>query len=216
MNFSQHSYTQKEQLHQSEDSQMWRKPSMKKKLIDWQFSRAVRSFLAWLWLMTEHPTNTQICIAYSVKNMSLAIYIFLIWLLIATYISLLSTAGVLVGALLLLFKLIACANMADCRPQCALGVGWQFVSAVSFTCRQGAAAIVLSLSGFLLRPTCSSKLLAGWHASVMPRSPTAIYLHLCTFWNWQHPHFASDPSINSWVSGYLAVAVTFVYSYTLK
>lgn len=76
------------------------------------------------------------------------------------------------------------------NPQGALGVGWQFVSAAYFTCRQGAAVILFS------RP------LASRLGTVMLKTSTAIYLNLCTFLDLATSHFASDTSISSWLHGY--------------
>lgn len=113
--------------------------------------------------------------------------------IIVTCLSALSIAGVLVGATLL-FK--AWANIANCKSVAPLYPGSWATLCVS------CVFYLMSRSGCFPSPSIWEQLFlssAGWRASVMPRSPSAIHLHLCTFWNWQHPHLSSDPSINSWV-----------------
>lgn len=144
--------------------------------------------------------------------------------LLTYYIALFCIAEILEGSLLL-FKLIRPVpiwHTLNLQPQCPLGAGWQCVSAVCFTCRQRAAAILplccTIASGEKVRvlAACIRRPLAGWNSYVMLSSPTAIYLYLFTFWNWQHPISLVIPQSTAECLVIWLLAVTVVYSYMLK
>lgn len=160
----------------------------------------------------------QIYIAHSVKNMPIAIHI-------STYISLLSIAGVFVGAFLLLLKLTALANKADCKSPAPVRSGSWVTVGVSCVFYLSSRSGGYLSSSFLCDCHKGEGSRFGLLHQKAPRwvtflcnaeephsylSPSLHLLELAT------SHFARDPSINSWVAGYLAEVVTVVYSYMLK
>lgn len=123
--------------------------------------------------------------------------------------------GVLEGALLLLLKLTACANMADCKSPAPVRPGSWVTVCVSCVFYLSSRSGCYPSSSFLLCCVKGGGSCFGRSYQEAPRwatflcnaeephsysSPSLHLLELAT------SHFASDPSINSWVPRYLAVS----------